>query len=126
MCMYKPPSAIIKEEFYKSLKENKELSESWLQEVAQKTLLTFGELNMHVDHLRATAKRRKEGAKKAALTRKAKKGDGNKKAEGDNKGKEHEGNKKGKKSVKKVTGKYCSKVITRRRCWSSVGCGPFL
>lgn len=42
-CMYKHPSAVIKEEFYESLKKNRELSNTHLQEVAQKTLLSLEE-----------------------------------------------------------------------------------
>ena len=35
-------------------------------------MLGIEELKMHVEHLKVTAERQKEGAKKAALTRKAK------------------------------------------------------
>ena len=48
------------------------VSDNELEEVARKTLLSVEELKMHVEHLRITAERRKEGAKKAALTRKSK------------------------------------------------------
>ena len=72
-CMYTPHSVVMKEEFYESIKKNRELSNTQLQKVPQKTLLSLEELNMHVDNLRTTAQRRKEGAKKAASTRKAKK-----------------------------------------------------
>jgi hypothetical protein len=105
MCVYKPPSAIIKEEFYKSLKENKALSMSLLQEVAQKTLLSLEDLTMHVDHLRATAQQRKEGARKAALTRKAKKAERNKetrKAETNKETRKAERNKETRKATRKL------------------------
>ena len=71
LSMFMPPSAVIKERFYESLKNGKNLSESHLLEVAKMTLLSVEELKMHIDHLRMTVKRRKEGARKAALTRKA-------------------------------------------------------
>ena len=70
--MFKPPSAIIKEEYYESVKEGKKFSDGKLLEVARKTLLGIEELKMHVEHLKVAAERRKEGAKKAASTRKAK------------------------------------------------------
>ena len=44
--------------------------DSWLT-FGTKTLLGIEELEMHIEHLKLTAERRKEGAKKAALTRKA-------------------------------------------------------
>ena len=61
-CMFKPPSVIIKEAFYNLIKNDHVLSDSHLQEVAKRTLLSVEELNMHVDHLRLMAQRRKEGA----------------------------------------------------------------
>lgn len=60
--MFKPPSVIIKEAFYNLIKNDHVLSDSHLQEVAKRTLLSVEELNMHVDHLRLMAQRRKEGA----------------------------------------------------------------
>jgi len=61
-----PPSIVIKEEFYESLKRGRTLSEGKILEVTKKTLLPLEELKMHVDHLRLTGERRKEGARKAA------------------------------------------------------------
>ena len=61
-CMFKPPSVIIKEAFYNLIKNDHVLSDSHLQQVAKRTLLSVEELNMHVDHLRLMAQRRKEGA----------------------------------------------------------------
>ena len=61
-CMFKPPSVIIKEAFYNLIKNDHVLSDSHLQEVAKRTLLSVEELNMDVDHLRLMAQRRKEGA----------------------------------------------------------------
>ena len=49
------------------------LSDSHMQEVAKRTQLSVEELNMHVEHLRLMAQRRKEGAKKAACTKAKKK-----------------------------------------------------
>lgn len=72
-CTFKPPSVIIKEEFYGLIKNNKGLSDGHIQQVAKRTLLSVDELNMHVDHLRLTTQRRKEGAKKAACTKAKKK-----------------------------------------------------
>ena len=54
--MYKPPS----------------VSDSELEDIARKTLLSIEELQMHFKHLRITAERRTERAKKAASTRKSK------------------------------------------------------
>ena len=68
-CMLKPPIVIIKEAFYNLIKNDKVLSDSHLQEVAKRTLLSVEELNMHVDQVRLMAQRRKEGAKKAAYTK---------------------------------------------------------
>ena len=72
LMLSKPPSIVIKEEFYDSLKRGRTLSEEKILDVAKKTLLPLEELKMHVDHLRLTAERRKEGARKAATTRKTK------------------------------------------------------
>ena len=66
--MLKPPSVIIKEAFY-NLINDEVLSDSHLQEVAKRTLLSVEELNMHVDQVRLMAQRQKEGAKKAACTK---------------------------------------------------------
>ena len=55
------------------IKNDHVLSDSHLQEVAKRTLLSVEELNMHLDHLRLMAQRRKEGAKKAACTKAKKK-----------------------------------------------------
>jgi hypothetical protein len=68
--LFKPPSDVIKEKFYKSIKDGKELSKEVLEAVAKQTLLSFNEVSMQVDHLKATMERRKKGAQKAALTRK--------------------------------------------------------
>ena len=70
--MYKPPSIVIRDQFYESMRAGRSVSDNELEEVARKTLLSVEELKMHVEHLRITAERRKEGAKKAALTRKSK------------------------------------------------------
>ena len=70
--MYKPPSVVIKEQLYEHVRTGRSISESKLEDVARKTLLSIEELQMHVEHLRLTAEWRKEGAKKAALTRKKK------------------------------------------------------
>ena len=67
--MLKPPSVIIKEAFYNLIKNDEVLSDSHLQEVAKRTLLSVEELNMHVDQVRLMTQRRKEGAKKAACTK---------------------------------------------------------
>ncbi|XP_068761299.1 uncharacterized protein [Montipora capricornis] len=72
LMLSKPPSIVIKEEFYDSVKRGRTLSEEKILDVAKKTLLPLEELKMHVDHLRLTAERRKEGARKAATTRKTK------------------------------------------------------
>jgi hypothetical protein len=68
--LFKPPSDVIKEKFYKSIKDGKELSKEVLEAVAKQTLLSFNEVSMQVDHLKATMERRKKGAHKAALMRK--------------------------------------------------------
>lgn len=70
----KPPSLIIKEKFYEKMKKGTRLADEDLEGVAKKTLLSLEELQMHVEHLRSTAERRREGAKKAAVTRKSKAG----------------------------------------------------
>ena len=67
--MLKPPSVIIKEAFYNMIKNDEVLSDSHLQEVAKRTLLSVEDLNMHVDQVRLMAQRRKEYAKKAACIR---------------------------------------------------------
>ena len=54
------------------MRTGRSVSESKLEDVARKTLLSMEELQMHVEHLRLTAERRKEGAKKAAKKRKKK------------------------------------------------------
>ena len=54
------------------MRTGRSVSESKLEDVARKTLLSIKELQMHVEHLRLTAERRKEGVKKAALTGKKK------------------------------------------------------
>ena len=41
-CMFKPPSVIIKEAFYNLIKNDHVLSDSHLQEVAKRTLLSGG------------------------------------------------------------------------------------
>ena len=71
-CIFQPPSVIIKKEFYELVKNDATLTEEHLLDVAKRTMLPLDELKMHVDHLRLTAERRKEGAKKAAITKKAK------------------------------------------------------
>lgn len=70
--MYKPPTVVIKEQLYEPVRTARGVSESKVEDVARKMLLSIEELQMHVEHLRLTAERRKEGAKKAALTRKKK------------------------------------------------------
>lgn len=54
LSMFIPPSTVIKERFYKSLKNGINLSESQLLEVAKITLLSVEELKMHIDHLKIT------------------------------------------------------------------------
>lgn len=71
--LFKPPSDVIKEKFYKSIKDGKELSKEDLEVVAKQTLLSFNEVSMQVDYLKGTIERRKKGAQKAALTRKNRK-----------------------------------------------------
>ena len=68
-CMFKPPSAVIKEAFYNIVKSDQTVTDKQLEDVARRSLLSIEELKMHVEHLALTAKRRKEGAKKAASTR---------------------------------------------------------
>ena len=70
---YKPPSAVIKERFYDSLKQGKENLNTDLESVAKQVLLSVNEVSMLVEHLKGTMERRKMGAQKAALTRKNKK-----------------------------------------------------
>ena len=70
---YKPPSAVIKERFYDSLKQGKEMLNIDLESVAKQVLLSVDEVSMQVEHLKGTMERRKMGAQKAALTRKNKK-----------------------------------------------------
>ena len=65
--MLRPPGVIIKEAFYNLIKNDEVLSDSHLQEVAKRTLLSVEELNMHVDQVRLMAQRRKEGVKKSSL-----------------------------------------------------------
>ena len=48
------------------------LTDQDIVELARKTLLSVNEVSMWLDHLAGVAERRKEGAKKAAATRKKK------------------------------------------------------
>lgn len=64
LMLSKPPAIVIKEEFNDSLKRGRTLSEEKILDVAKKTLLPLEELKMHVDHLRLTAERGKEGARR--------------------------------------------------------------
>ena len=101
-CIFQPPSVIIKNEFYNLVKNDAVLTEEHLLNVAKRTMLPLDELKMHVAHLRLTAERRKEGAKKAAITKKAKAkqhGEGTKKSAPAKKTKKVE-KKKGKSSCK--------------------------
>ncbi|CAB4010627.1 Hypothetical predicted protein [Paramuricea clavata] len=70
---YKPPSAVIKERFYNSLKKGKEMLNIDLESVAKQVLLSVDEVSMQVEHLKGIMERRKMGAQKATLTRKNKK-----------------------------------------------------
>jgi hypothetical protein len=75
-CIYTPPSSVIKNVFYETLKKNQVVSKEKIEEVAKQTLLSLEEVTMIVEHLKSTAERRKEGARKAALTRKKKQATG--------------------------------------------------
>ena len=50
--MNRPPSVIIKEQFYAAMKAGRELSKDELQDLAKKTLLSVEELVIRVEHLR--------------------------------------------------------------------------
>ena len=66
----KPPSVVIQEARNQAQSINHVLTEQEIVELARKTLLSVNEVSMWLDHLAGVAERRKEGAKKAAATRK--------------------------------------------------------
>ena len=65
----RPPSVIISEEF----KAHDNLSELEVQDLAKRVLLPVSEVNIWLEHLKEVTRNRKEGAIKAAETRKRKK-----------------------------------------------------
>jgi hypothetical protein len=66
----KPPSVVIREALNQAQSINHMLTDQEIVELARKTLLSVNEVSMWLDHLAGVAERRKEGAKKAAATRK--------------------------------------------------------
>jgi hypothetical protein len=76
ICQIKPPSVTLLERFDESVKKGFDLlgDENRINELAKQVLLTSNEVKMWLKHLKAIKLRRKEGAKKAAATRAAKKG----------------------------------------------------
>ena len=55
--MYKPPSVVIKEQLYEPVRTERSVSESKMEDVSRKTLLSIEELQMHVEHLRLNDER---------------------------------------------------------------------
>ncbi|CAB4041217.1 Chromatin modification-related YNG2 [Paramuricea clavata] len=75
ICQIKPPLVTLLERFDESVKKGFDLlgDENRINELAKQMLLTPNEVKMWLKHLKAIKLRRKEGAKKAAATRAAKK-----------------------------------------------------
>lgn len=71
-CHTYPPSTVMKNVFNKAEKEKRQLSSVEVEELARKTLLSTEEVKMWITHLSLVKKRRQEGARKAAATRKLK------------------------------------------------------
>ena len=71
--MFKPRSLVISEAQISGEREGRSLSRENIVEVAKETLLTEKEVQMWLQHISDVARRRKEGAKQAAITRRWKK-----------------------------------------------------
>lgn len=69
---FKPPSTVIGDTHKKATKEGRNLSRDEVTALARKVLLSEDDVGMWIKHLQDVKERRKEGAKKPAATRKAK------------------------------------------------------